>query len=199
MLRIPVTPITERTTPPAIIPVPGAAGLMRTCAPLTFTSASCGIVSFATGIVIMCFFATSVALATAVWTSAPLDTPTPTLSLRLPTTTRALNRKRRPPLTTRATRSMLITTSSNSFGASGAPFRRSSRRPPRPCWRPRGARVSACGVVFAACSAILKLQSFFAGSIGKCAQTASVLAAVAVEYYLGYFLLLGRFCELCTE
>ena len=33
---------------------------------------------------------------------------TPTLSLRLPTTTNALKRKRRPPFTTRLTRSMLI-------------------------------------------------------------------------------------------
>lgn len=68
------------------------------------------------------FLATSVAFATAACTSAPLASPTPTLFLRLPTTTSAWNLKRRPPFTTRATRSIAITTSSNSFGASGRYF-----------------------------------------------------------------------------
>ena len=64
-LRTPVTPIIWRTTPPAIIPVPGAAGLINTRAPENLTSLSCGIVSPFNGNVIKCFLATDVALATA--------------------------------------------------------------------------------------------------------------------------------------
>src|SRR4051812_7599080 len=67
------------------------------------------------------FFAFSPPLRIASGTSLALPRPTPTLPLPSPTTTSAANEKRRPPLTTLATRLMLTTRSvrSRSFGLIG--------------------------------------------------------------------------------
>ena len=132
--------------------------------------------------VIIFFFATSVALAIAVWTSAPFETPTPTLFLRSPTTTSALKRKRRPPFTTRATRSILMTTSSNCFGSSsevsdGHLVGRHVVVMRHLCWC-----ISTWGSSCWLCSAILELQSFFTCSVCEALEATSVLATIAIKH-----------------
>ena len=174
----PVRPIIERTVPPAIIPVPGAAGFISTSAPVTLVSTSWQMVSPSIAKVTMVFLALVVALATAAVTSLPLATPIPTLFLWLPTATRALKRMRRPPATVRETRSTAMVISSNSFGATSALTR--SRRLRRSIFLPAMSltsflaatssvilRVPDLLITFGALSSdILKLQSFLAGSVG---------------------------------
>src|SRR5690606_5191827 len=121
--------------------------------------------------------ATSTAFATAEVTSAPLLIPIPTLPLWSPSTTRARKRKRRPPFTTRATRSICTTRSSNCFSSAGW---RLSCRPLR-------------------CSAILELQSSGAGCVSKRLYTAVVLLTAAVEHHFGDFSSLGLLCYFCTN
>ena len=184
----PVRPIIERTVPPAIIPVPGAAGFMRTSAPVILVRASWQIVSPFILKVIIDFFALEVAFATAVVTSLPFATPTPTLFLWLPIATSALKRIRRPPATVRDTRSTAIVISSNSFGPVSALTR--SRRPRRSILRPEMSRVCLPAAtlssilrvpdllitlgVFFSTSAILEFQSFLASSVSKCAHSACI-------------------------
>src|SRR3954451_5708185 len=88
----------------------------------------------------MFFFASSTALAIAEGTSLALPYPTPTRSTSSPTTTSAVNEKRRPPFTTLATRLILTTRScssrlSRSFRAirSAVPLRGRRLRVPSPC------------------------------------------------------------------
>ena len=75
---IPAISTTERTVPPAIIPVPGAAGLRRTLPAPYSPIISCGIVVLTTGTSIKFFFASSIAFLIASGVSAALPIPYPT-------------------------------------------------------------------------------------------------------------------------
>src|SRR5205807_2551231 len=105
---------TARIAPPERMPVPGAAGLRRTFAAPFLRRISCGIVVPTIGTVTRCFLADSTALRMASGTSPALPRPAPTRPFWSPTTTSALNEKRRPPLTTFATRFRWTTFSVNS-------------------------------------------------------------------------------------
>src|SRR5690348_11934720 len=121
---------TARTGPPAITPVPGAAG-RRSTTPAAFSPwTGCGIVPWTRGTLKKCFLASSTPLAIAEGTSLALPYPTPTMPSPSPTTTRAVKLKRRPPFTTLATR-LIATTRSTYAVLSAWPPRRSSRPPRR--------------------------------------------------------------------
>src|ERR1700704_2057170 len=114
MSLIPDNSTTARMAPPERIPVPGAAGLSSTLAAPFFKRISWGMVVPTIGTVMRGFFADSTALRMASGTSPALPRPAPTRPFWSPTTTRALNEKRRPPLTTFATRFRWTTFSVNS-------------------------------------------------------------------------------------
>src|SRR5215469_5876558 len=78
--------------------------------------------------------ACSVALRIASGTSRALPEPKPTRPLRSPTTTSAAKPKRRPPLTTLATRLMLTSFSANSVSSRSRDCRSPSPRPRRSPW-----------------------------------------------------------------
>ena len=184
----PVRPMIERTVPPAIIPVPGAAGFINTSAPVTLVRVSWQIVSPSMLKVIMVFLALEVALFTAVVTSLPLATPIPTLFLWLPIATRALNLILRPPATVRDTRSIAMVISSNSFGPVSA-FTL-SRRFLRSIFLPEISLACLVAAILSsilrvpdllitlgallASSAILKLQSFLAGGFSESIHPACI-------------------------
>src|ERR1700722_1156679 len=107
------------------------------------------------GTVIMCFFASSTPLRMASGTSPALPRPAPTRPLPSPTTTRALKEKRRPPLTTLATRFSETIFSWNSLPRSS---RRSMRIP------------------------MSELQAALAGSLRERLDTAVEEVARAVEH-----------------
>src|SRR5919198_1282210 len=108
----------------------------------------------------------------------------PTLPLPSPTTTRAVKEKRRPPLTTLATRLIATTRSSNcDLGASSRLSRpRSSRGGRLPC--PPGPRRGAGAIELPPCVS-LEVQAALAGSLGQRAHAAVVLEAAAVEHHRG--------------
>src|SRR3990172_2648649 len=120
-LRIPADSRTARTVPPAMTPVPSPAGLSSTQPAPKCPSTSCGMVVPKSGTRKRFFFACSPPLRMASGTSLALPRPTPTWPAPSPTTTRAEKLKRRPPLTTLATRLMCTTrsVSSRSFGLIG--------------------------------------------------------------------------------
>src|SRR5690606_5506903 len=95
---------TARTAPPAITPVPGAAGIRLTRAPPYFPFCSCGSVTLLRGIRTKFFLASSIAFAIALATSLDFPRPWPTTPFSSPTTTIAENPKARPPLVTLVTR-----------------------------------------------------------------------------------------------
>src|SRR5579875_1867871 len=110
---MPASSSTARIAPPAITPVPGAAGLSSTRpAPVCIVTA-CGMVRSTIGTLINAFFAASTPLRIASGTSPALPIANPTRPFRSPTTTSALKLKRFPPLTTLATRLTRTTVSSN--------------------------------------------------------------------------------------
>src|SRR5918994_812975 len=120
---------TARTGPPAMTPVPGAAGRSRTT-PAAFSPwTGCGIVPWLRGTLKKFFLASSTPLAIAAGTSLALPYPTPTVPSPSPTMTRAVKLNRRPPLTTFATR--LMATTRSTYAVLSAPPRRSSRPPRR--------------------------------------------------------------------
>ena len=130
MSRIPASSSTARTPPPAMTPVPSEAGFSRTLPaperPVTWWV----IVVRYLGTRKRFFLASSTAFWMATGTSLAFPWPTPTVSTSLPTTTRAENEKRRPPLTTFATR-LTWTTRSLSSSPSGLilpPWRTSATR-----------------------------------------------------------------------
>src|SRR6266540_1306453 len=189
MSLMPAASTTARTAPPAITPVPGAAGLSRTFAAPNFCTISCGIVVPAIGTRIRFFRARSAPLRIESGTSLALPRPTPTWPEPSPTTTTALNEKRRPPLTTLATRLTWTTFSSRVrpvgptcsilgiYRASGAGCRVpgvgacSNRTEPIPETRhltPRAKRA-------------LELQARFAGRISQRLDAAVVHVAAAIE------------------
>ena len=133
MSVMPAHSSTARTGPPAMTPVPVAAGLRSTRPAPCSPRISCGMVEPVRGRSTMPRLAASTALRTASETSLAFPVAIPTFPLPSPTATRALNEKRRPPLTTLATRLMAITFSTNSLAWSRSPrSRRGPRSPPRP-------------------------------------------------------------------
>jgi hypothetical protein len=102
--RMPAASTTARTPPPAITPVPGAAGLSNTREAPNVVSTSCGIVVPSRGTAIIDFFAASTPLRIESGTSPALPMPAPTRPRPSPTTMMLPKLKRRPPLTTLATR-----------------------------------------------------------------------------------------------
>src|SRR5881398_1146509 len=131
MSRTPAHSSTARTGPPAITPVPVAAGFNRTQPAPWSPMISCGIVPPVSGTSIIRRRAASTGLRTASLTSLAFPVATPTRPCPSPTATSALNPKRRPPLTTLATRLIEIT-----FSMRPSPSRcrspPSRRSPPRP-------------------------------------------------------------------
>src|SRR5690606_34531782 len=131
---IPAQSRTARTGPPAMTPVPGAAGRRKTPPAAASPGTVCGMVLWMRGTRKKFSFASSTPFAMAAGTSLALPQPTPTVPSPSPTTTRAVKLKRRPPLTTLATR--LIATTRSRCGVLSAdalprpPSRRLSRRPP---------------------------------------------------------------------
>ena len=110
----PASSITGLTLPPAIIPVPSAAGFKSTFALPNWPINSWGIVVSTIGTSIRFFLASSIAFFIASGTSAAFPLPTPTCPFSSPTTTTALNLKVLPPLTTLATLFIATTFSFNS-------------------------------------------------------------------------------------
>src|SRR5579875_92143 len=102
----PASSTTARTPPPAITPVPAEAGRSSTVPAPNRPTTSCGIVPSTSGTSTRSFFAFSMPLRIASGTSLALPRPNPTRPRPSPTTTSALKLKRRPPLTTFATRLM---------------------------------------------------------------------------------------------
>src|SRR5512137_2754663 len=129
-LRTPAASSTARTAPPAMTPVPSLAGLSSTFPAPKWPSTSCGMVVPASGTRKMFFFACSPPLRMASGTSLAFPRPTPTCPWPSPTTISAEKLKRRPPLTTLATRLMWTTRSvrSRSFTLMGAAIRPSVLR-----------------------------------------------------------------------
>src|SRR6187431_3107685 len=103
---------------------------------------------------IRCFFASSTPLRIASGTSFDLPRPAPTTPLRSPTTTTALKLKRRPPLTTLATRLIWTTFSS---------------------------RLSLLGSILVMLVSALQVEAALAGALGERANPPVVLVATAVE------------------
>ena len=108
----PASSSTVRTAPPAITPVPGAAGRMNTFAPPDTPLAICTMeFALVRETSTNCFLASATPLRTAPMTSAALPTPTPTCPFSLPTTTMARKLSFLPPFTTLLTRRICTTRS----------------------------------------------------------------------------------------
>ena len=109
---MPAASRTARTEPPAMTPVPCEAGFSSTLDAEKVVRTSWGIVVPTIGMRMRCFFASSTPFRIASGTSPALPSPQPTWPAPSPTTTTALKLKRRPPLTTFATRLIWTTRSS---------------------------------------------------------------------------------------
>ena len=118
MSLMPAHSTSARTGPPAMTPVPGAAGLSNTTPAPASPTTSWGIVVPIIGTSNILRRASSTPLAIAAGTSLALPYPTPTRPAPSPTTTSAANENRRPPFTTLATRLIEITRSSNGLFSS---------------------------------------------------------------------------------
>ena len=117
---ISLTPATSSTclaAPPAITPVPGAAGFRSTLEDPCFPIMEWTIVEPAIGISWIFFLAFSIAFWIASGTSEPFPYPIPAFPFPSPTATRAVNAKFLPPFTTLATLLMWITLSWSSSSA----------------------------------------------------------------------------------
>src|SRR5688572_9928903 len=156
MSRMPAASTTARTEPPAMTPVPCEAGLSSTLEAPKACETSCGIVVPTMGTLIRFFFASSTPLRIASGTSPALPRPAPTWPAPSPTTTIALKLKRRPPLTTLATR-LICTTRSSSVSRAG----------------------SILGKTFS--SVALEVEAGFATGIGERPDTTVVAISGAVE------------------
>src|SRR3954468_5217598 len=192
MSWIPAHSSTARAEPPAITPVPGAAGRSSTT-PAAFSPwTGCGMVPWIRGTRKKCFLASSTPLAIAAGTSLALPYPTPTLPSPSPTITRAVKLKRRPPLTTLDTRLMATTRSMKLLFSAGAPpgppppSRRSRRSfpppapPPRRCGpgirRPSRSSNQSCAS---------EVQPRLASAVGQGRDPSGVPVAAAVEHDCG--------------
>ena len=114
MSLYPASSSTGLTLPPAISPVPTAAGFNTTLALPNFPTNSCGIVVPTTGTLTRFFFASCMAFFIASGTSDDFPFPTPICPFSSPTTTTALNLNVLPPFTTFATLLIATTVSFNS-------------------------------------------------------------------------------------
>ncbi len=112
---IPALSNTARIAPPAMIPVPAAAGLINTKPPENLPSIGCGTVCLNKGTRTRFFLASSIPFAIASVTSFALPKPYPTTPLPSPTTTMAEKLNLLPPFTTLATRLIATTRSFNSI------------------------------------------------------------------------------------
>src|SRR3990170_4399615 len=168
LVRMSLTPaisMTARTPPPAMRPVPGAAGFISTSAALNFACTTCGIVEPCMGTRTRFLRAMLAPLRIASGTSFALPMPAPTWPSRSPTTTTAVKLNRRPPLTTFATRLMKTTFSWSS--------------------RPVG---SIRGLVFiiAIAFSLSEFQAASPGRLGQSLHAAVERVAAPVENHLGY-------------
>src|SRR5579872_1462757 len=100
---------TARTVFPAMTPVPGRAGIKTTRAAPNRPSTVCGIVVSWSATWIELRLVVLTAFSTACGTSEALPYPQPTFPRLSPSTTSAVNVKRRPPLTTQAQRRIWMT------------------------------------------------------------------------------------------
>ena len=114
MFSIPASSNTERTAPPAIIPVPSEAGLNITAPAPDFPVIGWGIVVLKIGTVTTFFLPSAIAFWIAMITSEALAQPIPTWPFWLPTITIALKLNFLPPLTTFVTRLIWTTLSVHS-------------------------------------------------------------------------------------
>src|ERR687885_1960415 len=124
-------------------------------------SVSCVMVEPCLGTRKRFFFARSTPFWIASGTSLALPYPTPTIPFSSPTTTSAVNEKRRPPLTTLATR--LISTTRS--------------------WRSRpAAEMDRSGAAIGTLEGSeLDAEAAFAGAVGECLDAAVVAVAPTVE------------------
>ena len=120
-------------------PVPWLAGFRSTLLAAKTVRTSCGIVVPTIGILMMFFLASSTPLRIASGTSPALPRPTPTWPAPSPTTIIALKLKRRPPLTTLATR-LIWTTRSSSVSLLGSIRGTCAPQKSRPASRAASAR-----------------------------------------------------------
>ena len=100
---IPTASKTVLTAPPAITPVPGVAGLIKTLEPPYFPFCSWGSVPFSIGILTKFFLASSTAFEIAVVTSFAFPKPWPTTPFSSPTITIAEKPNALPPFVTLVT------------------------------------------------------------------------------------------------
>ena len=116
MFLIPASSQTIRAGPPAMIPVPSGAFFNRTEAEPNLPIKSCVILIFSSVATETRFLiASSFPLRIASGISVAFPRPAPTWPFMSPTTTKAVKRMLRPPLTTLVTRLMVTTFSVNSM------------------------------------------------------------------------------------
>src|SRR6478609_5320679 len=169
---IPAHSSTARTGPPAITPVPAAAGRRSTTPAAASPCTGCGMVLPTRGTRKKLRLASSTPFEMARGTSRALPYPTPTTPLPSPTTTRAVKLKRRPPLTTFDTRLMVTTRSRNwLLSASREPRSRFGlrSRPPR-----RGSRSRSGAASVAAAASGAAVSAVTATSVSLISLTGSV-------------------------
>src|SRR5215203_1881273 len=167
---MPASSRTALTPPPAITPVPSEAGLRSTEELSNLPVTSCGMVVLRIGTSNMLRLARSWPFWMAAGTVLAFPRPVPTLPLPSPTTTRAEKLKRRPPLTTLATRRISTTLS----WRSEAPSRCRPPRPP-PCL------LSLLGRPKILPPRKLDLQSALARPLGERRDASVVLVWAPVE------------------
>jgi hypothetical protein len=177
LVRMSCTPAhssTARTGPPAITPVPcpPAEAAPR---PPQWPWISCGIVPLITGTFTIARRAASSAFRTASDTSFAFPVPTPTFPCWSPTATSAAKEKRRPPLTTLATRLMWMTFSFRSDS------RRDPGRPDRPPPPPPPGPPPAATTLLSCHASPLELEAALAGAVRESLHTAVVQIPTAVE------------------
>src|SRR3954468_8071644 len=146
--RMPASSSTARTPPPAITPVPSEAGFRNTRPAPNTPVTWCVIVLPFIGTLKRFFLARSTPFWIASGTSLALPYPTPTTDFSSPTTTRAVNEKRRPPLTTFATRLISMTRSCRSrpFGLTLSTAIERTKLAGLP-WRPSELQASLAGAL----------------------------------------------------
>lgn len=190
MSRTPADSKTARTVFPAMIPVPGDAGLRSTFAPSKIESTSCGMVGPSRTTCDMACLAFSPPLRIASATSPAFPKPIPTLPFLSPTTTKALKLNRRPPLTTFAERLMNTT-----FSVSSSPPRPSPppsppsppgrpRRPNRPGPRPGPRPSPVVGLLISATVfSPSKLESTSPCRLGKSLHLAVITSSTPIKHH----------------
>src|SRR5580704_7010470 len=171
---------TARIGPPAMMPVPvGAARRNTLPAPWWPMTSWWSVRPSRSGTLMRLRFAASVALRIASGTSRALPWPKPTRPFWSPTTTKAAKPKRRPPLTTLATRLMWTSLSTNSLSRSSPPL------------RSRGSRAMLLSHFVQPLVLSSEIQPALARSVGQRFDPAVIEIAAAVEYHVLDALLFG--------